>query len=467
MRWIADIIYVLVGVLYLPVLLYQAVFLAKNRRGWSERFGWVRPFHQRASHPGGERCRIWIHAVSLGEINATPLLVEELEQSGLNVEVVISTTTDTGFARALQLYGRDRVFRYPLDFSRVVSRVLDRVKPSLIVLVELEVWFNLITIASQRGIPVAVINGRLTERSAARFGWLGLFRHGMFNKLSWVGAQDVAIAKRFETMGVARDRIEVTSSMKWDSATVCDEVDGAQALAKAMGITRNRAVWVCGSTGPGEEAMLLQVYQRILHDWSGSEQSVQPNGATGPCKPAPVLVIVPRKPERFGDVARLIGTMGFDCLRRSECVDGSIGTLRDRCVVLGDTMGELRKFYSLANAVFVGRTLVPMGGSDPMEVAALGKPILVGPHTDNFSMPIAALSNNDAVCVVKNEEELASKLLWMLRDEPDSAADLGTRGRRVVLENQGATKRTVEGLARLLEGDCGTGHLRSEAAART
>ena len=173
MRWLADLIYVFAGLAYLPVALYQAIVLGKNRRGWGERFGSV-PLRD-AGKP-----RIWIHAVSLGEINATPRLVDALRARLPDHDIVVSTTTDTGFARAVQLYGADHVFRFPLDFSLVISRVLRRIRPTLIVLVELEVWYNLTCMATARGVPIAVVNGRLTERSARRLLLLGPFCRQMF-----------------------------------------------------------------------------------------------------------------------------------------------------------------------------------------------------------------------------------------------------------------------------------------------
>ncbi len=166
MRWLADAVYLIIGLIYLPVALYHALVVGKNRRGWRQRFGGVPRFDP-------DRRRIWIHAVSLGEINATPKLVEALRQPLPDVDIVLSTTTDTGYVRGVQLYGVDRVFRFPLDFSWVMARVLNRVRPTLIVLVELEVWPNLVHLASRRGIPIAVVNGRLTERSARRLAWFG------------------------------------------------------------------------------------------------------------------------------------------------------------------------------------------------------------------------------------------------------------------------------------------------------
>ena len=444
MRWIADLCYLLAGLLYLPVALYNALIVGKNRHGWGERFGMVRAF-------APPKPRIWVHAVSLGEINCTPRLAEELHRRLPDHEIVFSTTTDTGFARAVQLYGRDHVFRFPLDFSPVIARTLRRVDPSLILLIELEVWYNLIRMAAQRGIPVAVVNGRLTTQSARRFRRLGGLLRPMFRKLTWVGAQDEAIAARFRALGVPDDRVDVTSSLKWDSAVIADQIDGDRLLAQAMGMTLERPLWVCGSTGPGEETIILDAYRQLLHGWPTLAHGVQGDLGKGGGIGSPMLAIVPRKPERFDEVARVIEHAGFACVRRSSHADGrDAPETPESAVFLGDTMGELRKFYSLADVSFVGRSLVPMGGSDPMEVAALGKPIVVGPHTENFQLPVTALATADAIRIVESPHDLASVIGTILGGTSLGSA-LGARAREVVIRNQGATQRTADRVVSLLD----------------
>lgn len=456
MTWLINIAYLAAAVLYFPVLVYQWTAQKKNRHGWRERFG-------RIDLPAPEGPRIWLHAVSLGEVNCTPVLVRELKAARPELDVVVSTTTDTGYARACKLYPPERVFRYPLDFSWIVRRALGRIRPNLIVLVELEVWPNLAALARQRGIPVAVINGRLTERSARRLARVGLVTRPMFAGLSWVGAQDQIIAGRFEQVGTPRERIEITGSLKWDTAEVLDSVPGAEALASALGIQPGRLLWVCGSTGPGEEEMILDAYQSL---------STTGNGEV-------TLAIVPRKPERFDEVAELIRRRGFDCLLRSEHPDAvtppGVGAVSDRDsgpeaqapssredtttpapasripVLLGDSMGELRKFYSLASVVFVGRSLVRMGGSDPMEVAALAKPIIAGPHMENFQLPLECLRAKGAAEVVHSSDELAKAVRALLGDL-SRGVELGRVARQAVLENQGATHRTARGLLRIWAG---------------
>lgn len=450
----ADLFYFFLAQLYMPILLYQAVVLGKNRTGWGQRLGRVPRFDP--AQP-----RIWIHAVSMGEVNATPKLVEAIEARLPGWQIVVSTTTDTGFARAVHWYGRERVFRYPLDFSPCVHMALNRVRPRLIILLELEVWPNLVRSASARGIPVTVANGRLTERSAHRFGFIRPLIRPIFEKLAWVGAQDEAIAARFAVLGVPRERIETTSSLKWDTALVADRVEGAEELAAALGLGQDGPpIWVCGSTGPGEEEILLEVYRSFIE-------------AGRVCR----LIIVPRKPERFEEVARLIAARGFSCIRRSDAdkgVDGSgpavlarnsggpaaDGALVERvptadstvaalpAVILGDTIGELRKFYNLADLVFVGRSLASMGGSDPIEVAALGKPMLAGPHMTNFAGPAAAFAEAGALVTLANGRELAEQLVdWL--DHPEAWRQRGRRAREVVLAHLGCTERPAAKIVEL------------------
>ncbi|MEK6643028.1 MAG: 3-deoxy-D-manno-octulosonic acid transferase [Planctomycetota bacterium] len=418
-----DLVYVLALVGFLPVLFYQRFIKGKKRGGWGQRFGSV------AARTNG-RPTVWVHAVSLGEVNATRTLVAEIEKRLPGHDVVISTTTDTGYAAACQQYGTSRVFRYPLDFSFVVRRVLDRIRPAAIVLMELEVWPNMITMATARGIPIGIANGRVTEeKSMRRFrrpGLRGLAR-SMFSRIAWVGAQDETYAARFAQLGVPTERISVTGNLKYDTAGVVDSVPGVAELAAAMGIRAEAPLIVAGSTGPGEEEMLLAAYERIAKD----DASVQ-------------LAIVPRKPERFDEVARLIEARGFACVRRSRQGDGTTPGATAKCVVFfGDTMGELRKFYASATLVFVGRSLVPMGGSDVMEVAGLGRAMCFGPYMENFADAVEKLLGAKAAVQIGRAEELGATMTAMLKDAT-ARETMGRAAREVVRRNAGATARTVE-----------------------
>lgn len=420
-----DLLYALVVCLGWPYLIYRRVTRGPGSIALGDRLGGV------PSRPVSGRC-IWLHAVSLGEVNAARTLVEELRQRCPEAAIVVSSTTATGLARARQLFPKLVVFRFPLDFSFIIHRVLRRIRPTAIVLLELEVWPNLMEVAHARGVPIFVANGRVTEeRSMRRFRhplvrWL---TRRMFGRLRWVGAQDQTYAARFVELGVPPERVQIIGSLKYDTADLADRVPGQDELAGEMGILADRPVWVCGSTGPGEEALILDAYGRLLTE-----------------HPDLQLVLVPRKPERFDEVAALIVQRGFACLRRSTGAPTvPPGVVEPRPVFLGDTMGELRKFYALATVVFVGRSLVPLGGSDVMEVAGLARPVLVGPFTENFTEAVTLLRAAHAARVVKSADELGALVGELLRD-PARRQEMGAAGRAAIASRQGATARTVEAI---------------------
>jgi 3-deoxy-D-manno-octulosonic-acid transferase len=377
---------------------------------------------------------ILIHAVSLGEMNATWAMFRALAEARPDLRFVISTTTDTGYARGKELYGPDprvALIRFPLDFSSAVNRVLDRFRPRVIVLMELEVWPNLMLQCKRRGIPVLLVNGRLTPGSFRNYRLGGPLVRKMFRRLTAICAQEQAYADRFITLGAVPDRVRVTGTMKFDTAQISDAIPGADELAAAVGLRPGtEPVWVCGSTGPGEEEILLGVYRELLKS-----------------HPALRLVLVPRKPERFDEVAETIKSAGFELIRRSRC--GIENCKLAGPVILGDTMGELRKFYSLADVVFVGRTLVDLGsrqhGSDMIEPAALAKPTIVGPFTGNFAEVMNLFRKGVAIQEISNAADLTAYLLSLLSDPVASQARaMGKRAQEVVRQAQGATAMHVE-----------------------
>ena len=417
-----DILYLLAVGLATPLLLYRRIRRGPGSLALAERLG------RTPVRPVSAHC-VWIHAVSLGEINAARTLIHELRTRSPDTIIAISATTATGLARARELYADHIVFRFPLDFSWVIRRVLDRLRPSAIVLMELEVWPNHIHLATRRGIPILIANGRVTEeKSMRRFRWpvLRSVARWMFAQVDWVGAQDQTYANRFRQLGVPGDRIEIVGSMKYDAAETADWIDGQTELAREMAIDHLAPLWVCGSTGPGEEALLLEAYRRLLEQ-----------------VPDLQLAIIPRKPERFDEVAEQIVAAGFACLRRSGIPPvAPRGVDTPRPVFLGDTMGELRKFYALATAVFVGRSLVPLGGSDVMEVAGLARALVVGPYTENFEEPVDALRQDDACFVARTVDELVARTHTLLTDH-HLREKMGERARATILSRRGASARTA------------------------
>jgi 3-deoxy-D-manno-octulosonic-acid transferase len=413
MNWL-DPLYLVVGGLTAPW------WGRKQRHDWDERFGKIAPLPDRPGLP-----RILIHAVSVGEVSALRELIPLLTP---RAHVIVSAGTDTGIKRARELFGSTcDIVRYPLDLSWSVRRFLDQVRPDAAILVELELWPNFIAACRRRSIPVGVINGRLSERSFAGYRRLRPILHRTFSSLAFAAVQDQDYAARFRAMGVAADRCIITGSMKWDAARIEDSVPGAESLAADLGIPRGRGappLIVAGSTGPGEEELLVKVCAEL-------------ESRLGPVQ----LLCAPRKPERFDEAAAALGS---DCIRRSHAAP-----FRPSRRFLLDTIGELRKAYALADVVVVGRSFGDLFGSDPIEPIALGKATLIGPAIKDFRT-IVDLFDGAGGIVRTTRESLATDLAALLPDCPRRHA-IAEAGRACIRSMQGASGRHATAILSLVE----------------
>ena len=427
MKCLNDIIYLLALIAISPKILYRVITQNRYRQGWSQRLGKItRNFPDK-------KC-IWIHAVSVGEVNATKTIITELKKNLPEYEIIISATTDTGIERAQKLYGNQlTVFYFPFDFSFVIHRAFKNLKPSICLLMELEVWPNFTSRAAKLNIPVVVVNGRISDRSFPRYSLVKFFVKPTFKKVTLFLAQSKEYADRFIALGGHHKTAIITGSLKYDTAPITEKVEGADKLAEQLNIT-NQRLWVAGGTGPKEEKSILDVFKKLKKQDSYSNLR---------------LAVVPRKPERFDEVADLIKKSGFELIRYSKIKAGEKSGTSQDAIILGDTMGDLRKFYSLANVVFVGRTLVPMGGSDMMESAAMGKCTIFGPHTFNFKETVKSLLQEKGAIEVKNGDELYKKIQKCL-NEPQFAQQIACNGQKVIKDNQGATQKSIDAIIRLL-----------------
>ena len=409
MSALVDAAYLMGLTATLPVWGWRMVTRGKHRTDWAARLG------QGGALPApGAAGRLLIHAVSVGEVNASRGLVEAMAARG---DVVLSVTTDTGFARAMQLFGqRIPVVRYPFDAGFAVRRFLDRVQPTAVALMELELWPNFVQACGARGIPVCVVNGRLSARSFGRYRLARAVLRPMFSRVHHAAVQTQEYADRFVAMGVAVDRVSVTGTMKWDTAQVSDLVEGASQLACDMGIDLSRPLVVAGSTAPGEEAML---------------HGALPEGVQ--------LLCAPRRPEWFEAAAAAMP----GCARRSRADSGS-ATGR----FLLDTIGELRKAYALATVVVVGRSFGNLHGSDMMEPVALGKATLIGPRHGDFQDTADKLVQAGGLRVTTSSEIVRD--LAALLNDPGLRAEMAVAGRAVIAREQGATARNATILAEVL-----------------
>jgi 3-deoxy-D-manno-octulosonic-acid transferase len=409
-----DVGYFIGALLASPVWLTRMIATGKIKTDWPARLGFGDAL------VASRRPRILVHAVSVGEVNAIRGLVERLAADATSPEIVVSATTDTGFARAKALFGeRHAVVRTPFDFSGAVRRWFGRVNPDLLVLVELELWPNMTRVAQSAGVPVVVVNGRLSDRSIVRYRRVKPLVRGMFARATAVLAQNDTYAGRFAELG-AREAL-VSGNMKWDSIAIRDEVPGAAKLRTELGIPADARVVVAGSTEPGEEVLL---------------RDALPEGVR--------LVIAPRKPEWWdGVAANLPG-----CVRRSRGAQGGARDGTGTRFHLLDTIGELGMAYSFADIVVMGRSFGRLYGSDPIEPASLGKPVVIGPRVHDFKDVVAAFRARGGI--VQCEAGELRAVLARLVDDPAHRAEIAARGRDTIREEQGGSARTAEVLLSML-----------------
>jgi len=407
MSRVVDLFLMLFAAITAVWWLPRMVTRGRHRTDWRGRFGHA---DQMAAPPAGGR--ILIHAVSVGEVGAVRGLVADLRALP-DVDVVIASTTDTGVARAKELFGAQHaVVRWPLDFSWAVNRFLRAVQPTVIGLVELEVWPNATALCLAQGIPTVVVSGRLSARSHRRYRWIRWCVRPMFRRLAAVGAQSRAIADRFISLGTPAARVHVVGNMKWDSIQV-GECNAGQVdrLAAEIGLDREAKTIVGGSTAPGEDLMLRKAC---------------PNGVQ--------LLCAPRRPEWWDAAAEALSP----CVRRSAHAAGEDGASR----FLLDTIGELGWAYGFADIVVVGRSFGDLHGSDPVEPIASGAATVIGPAVSDFQDMVDLLVAGGGL-IQCGADELGGTLQALV-DDPEAAAIVIERGQQVIAEQQGATARCVQ-----------------------
>lgn len=401
-------------------LLLRSLRAPDYRRRIGERFG-------RFAAPKLRNC-IWIHAVSVGETVAAEPVVRELQKRYPQRDIVVTTMTPTGSERVRALFG-DTVFHVyaPYDIPWAIRRFLRRVRPSLLLILETELWPNTLDQCRRRGIPAILINARLSARSAIGYQNLSMLSRPMLQDLSAVVAQTQADANRFQTLGLAPERLRVSGSIKFD--ITLDAALQAQAQRERGAWGAGRPVWIGASTHAGEDEILLEVHRQLLAQY-----------------PALLLVLVPRHPERFNAVAELVERRGFSLARRSQTGVPAAGTQ----VLVCDTMGELLLLYGIADIAFVGGSLVERGGHNMLEAAAWARPIVTGSSDFNFLAISDKLQQAGALVKVASPTGLAEQLRRWLDDE-DARQRAGQAAVNVVSGNRGALQKLFAALTPWLQ----------------
>lgn len=416
-------LYTLLFHLALPLILVRLLLRARKASAYAgrvgERFGFALP----AFRQGG----IWVHAVSVGESIAAAPMIRELMARYPDLPMTVTCMTPTGSERIRALFGDQVQHCYlPYDLPWAMARFLKRLKPRLAIVMETELWPNLVNQCQVRGIALVLANGRLSERSAKGYARFAKLTAPMLRQLSWLAIQTPTEAERFKRLGARTEAVTVTGSIKFDLHVDPELLRRAKVLREQWQAIQ-RPIWIAASTHAGEDQVLLQAHQQLLQQ--------HPNA---------LLILVPRHPERFNAVLALCQAQG-STVRRSS---GELVTPSTQ-ILLGDTMGELLFLYALADVAFVGGSLVANGGHNLLEPAALGKPVLSGPHLFNFLDISQMLREAGALREVADADALVCELRQLF-EQPERAQQMAQAGLAVLQANQGALQRLLDGLQRLL-----------------
>lgn len=423
---LANLCYLMLIAIALPVLVWRMVVQGKYRQGWSQKFLGKLPERNTG------RPVVWFHAVSVGEVLLLRSIITELTTERDDLDIVISTTTHTGQDVAKEKFPDCTVCYCPLDFSWAVRNGLTRVRPDLLVLVELELWPNLIREAGRQQIPIAIINGRLSEKSYRGYRQLKPLIGGLLKRFQTIAVQSETYADRFLALGADLGTVQITGSVKFDQVNLERDNPRTLELRQLFGLRDEETILIAGSTQSPEEEYVLEAYRSL--------KDTHPNLR---------LIVVPRHKERFEQVARLISDRGFPLLRRSRIDERPEIDSESHPVILLDTLGELGTCWGLADIAYVGGSLTNRGGQNMIEPAAYGAAVMFGPNTQNFRDVVLLLLAADAAQVVPDKGSLEPMIRQSLED-PQSAFAQGHRARNVVLPQQGATARTMRCLLELL-----------------
>lgn len=436
MSWIYNIAYSIALLLLSPVIVYRAVRHGRYRRGWREKLLGLMPAVSAAT-ANGEKPVIWFHAVSVGEVLQLPKLITEFQATtNQQFRPVVTTSTDTGYDLAVQRFPDLQVTWFPLDFTWAVKAAITRVRPAAVVLVELELWPNFLRTCEQMQIPTSVINARISERSFKGYSRFPLIFRPVFQSLKLAVAQSKTYAERLIALGCSPESVVVSGNIKFDGVVTDRDNSETISLKEVLGLNSSETVFLAGSTQATEEAIALDA-------WNAARVNF----------PDLRIILVPRHKERFQEVANLVRERGYPLVRRST-LNQHAELLSDspdyQPVILIDTIGELSAAWGLADIAFVGGSFGNRGGQNMLEPAAYGATVTFGPNTKNFRDIVKRLLDDDAAIKLEQPQDLTATLQQLLNDE-DRCQQLGQNAATCVQVQQGAVRRTVGELCKLLK----------------
>lgn len=420
-----DLILILAALILVPSYWLRGIRHGKSRRGIRERLGYYAPEH--IQQLAGQSI-IWVHAVSVGETRAAAPLLKSLRKEYPETMILLSNVTETGHAIAQKNKDIDICLFFPFDFSWTVRRVLQLVRPKLIVIVETEIWPHFTRRAKQLNIPLVLVNGRISDRSFPRYRLFRPLLGPVLHCFSAFCMQSQLDAERIVQLGAPNNLVENTGNLKFDHELRDLDEHEIGELKQRYRLPEEIQIMVAGSTHAGEESQILEVYQQLL----GQGREL-------------LLILVPRHPERAREVEALLTGQGLEYCLRSSLQPESL-LLTSGKVLLVDTLGEVLNLYAVSDLVFVGGSLMPIGGHNLLEASLLGKPVLFGPHVHNFREISTKLIRSGAGVQVSGPSELFAKTVLLL-DDPVRCRAMGQIGRALIVENAGATERTMRHVA--------------------
>jgi len=420
--FLLNLLYLCLLMLISPIIIWKQLRHGKYRDGWSHKLRGLLPEMRTGTAP-----RVWFHAVSVGEVLQLQQVLDEFRSATPNAEILITTTTETGHQVAMERFPFATVAYYPLDFTWSVRSALDRIQPDLIVLVELELWPNFIRIAHQRGIPLTLINGRLSEKSYHNYQRAAGLIGSLLKRFQLIAVQNEEYANRFRSLGAKQETVEITGSIKFDGVSTNRDHPLTLELRNHFGLNypenENAVIWMAGSTQEPEEVIVHELYEQLRDDFPNLR-----------------LIIVPRHPERANEIEKEISNQGSSVLRRTQPDENT--SLSSTTIGMLDTVGELGACWGLADIAFVGGSFGDRGGQNMLEPAAFGIPVCYGPNTKNFRDIVEQLEAHSGSQRVTSNEEFEAFLRKMLTDH-SAAQAMGNNARQFVLSQQGATANTV------------------------
>lgn len=408
-RFLYSTILYLLSPLLVVYLAFRAIKSPDYRGRWGERFGLTRL----------KSTDVLVHSVSMGETLAAIPLIRLIMQSHPELSITVTTTSPTGSAEVRKAFGDSVQHCYlPFDLPWCVGRFLRQVSPKSCIIMETELWPNLVALAAKRGVRLMLANARLSAKSAAQYAKRPKLSRPMLQRLDVIAVQTQVEAQRFIELGVSPDRVTVCGSLKFDLSITPERLANAKLLRQTWG-RETSPIWVAGSVHPGEFDAMLTAHRQLLAQW-----------------PDALLIIAPRHPEQFSAVAEFVASQGFESVRRS----GNLPVAATTQVLVGDTMGELLTFYGAADQAFVGGTLINNGGHNPLEPVAMGVPVMVGPNHWDFAQITQMLADAGGLKVVASADELAANLIEYFA-KPELRLQAVNAGLAVVEANRGALQR--------------------------